>query len=206
LNRNARVNKARAMRKQRLKRYLARRKKLKAQRPRYDTLLTKIGAAKQLAGRAARLVTRRLPTQPEKNARVNFDYALNRTKLRQVRRREGRYLLRSNLTGTDPAKLGEFYLQLTQIEAAFKTLKSDLTIRPIYHQRLDRIEAHIFIAFLAYCLQVTLTMQLKPHAPGLTARSALQTLAAMQLIDVHFPTTDGRELIFTRHTEREPAQ
>ena len=200
----ARVDKERAMRKQRLKRYLARLKQLKNQRPRHDTLLIKLGAAKHQAGRAAQLVTLTLPSS-QNNERIEFDYTLNRTALRKVRSREGRYLLRSNLTDTDPAKLWEFYLQLTQIEAAFKTIKSDLSVRPIYHQRMDRIEAHIFIAFLAYCLQVTLTMKLKPHAPGLTARSALETLAGMQLLDVHFPTTDGRELIFQRYTQPEPA-
>lgn len=202
----ARVDKERAMRRKRLKRYLARLKKFTEQRPRYTTLLSKLGAAKALAGRAANLVHLTLPDAPKDNARVDFHYAIDREKLRIARRREGRYLLRSNLTATDPAQLWQFYLQLTQVEAAFKTLKSDLCIRPIYHQRLDRIEAHIFIAFLAYCLQVTLTMQLKPHAPGLTARSALDTLAALQMLDVHFPTTDGRELIFTRYTQPEPQQ
>jgi len=202
----ARVDKERAMRRKRVKRYLSRLKKLKAQRPRYTALLTKLGAARALAGRAAHLVKVILPEPPQKNTRVDFTYSLDRDKLRVVRRREGRYLLRSNLTATDPAQLWQFYLQLTQVEAAFKTLKSDLSIRPIYHQRLDRIEAHIFVAFLAYCLQVTLAMQLKPRAPGLTARSALDTLAAMQMLDVHFPTTDGRELIFTRYTQPEPQQ
>lgn len=202
----ARVDKERAMRRKRLKRYLLRLKKLKAQRPRYTALLTKLGAAQALAGRAARLIKVTLPEPPKHNARVDFNYALDREKLRVVRRREGRYLLRSNLTATDPAQLWEFYLQLTQVEAVFKTLKSDLSIRPIYHQRIDRSEAHIFVAFLAYCLQVTLALQLKPRAPGLTARSALESLAAIQLLDVHFPTTDGRELIFTRYTQPEPQQ
>ena len=69
-----------------------------------------------------------------------------------MRRREGRYLLRSNLPNEDPATLWQYYIRLTEIEQAFKELKHDLAIRPIYHQTDKRIEAHIFIAFIAYCL------------------------------------------------------
>jgi transposase len=206
---HSRVHKERAMRQQRLRRYLVRLKALKRQRPRYDTLLTKLGAAQALAGRAARLVKLRLPEAPDKQARkqrTDFDFELDRTRLRTVRKREGRYLLRSNLTATDPAQLWQFYLQLVEVEAAFKNLKSELAIRPIFHQREDRIEAHIFVCFLAYCVQVTLSHQLKQRAPGLTARQALDKLAAIQMLDVHFPTTDGRELIFARYTEPEADQ
>ena len=134
---------------------------------------------------------------------ATFTARLNRAKLRQVRRREGRYLLRTNLTETDPVKLWEYYLQLVRVEDAFRTLKSDLAIRPIYHQQPARIEAHVFLSFLAYCLYVTLARTLHPLAPGLTARSALEKFAAMQMVDVHLPTTDGRELLLTRYTEPE---
>ena len=118
-----------------------------------------------------------------------------------MRRREGRYLLRTNLNGRDPADLWRFYIQLTEIEAAFKNLKDDLQLRPIYHQCEQRIEAHIFVAFMAYCLHVTLRARLKPIAPGLTPRAVLDKMAAIQMLDVHFPTTDGRTLVLTRHTE-----
>jgi hypothetical protein len=127
-------------------------------------------------------------------------------KLRQVRRREGRYLLRSNLTGNDPVQLWTWYIQLTEVEQAFKELKGDLSVRPIYHQMDRRIEAHIFVAFLAYCLQVTLKARLRPLAPGLTPRSALEKFAAIQMVDVHLPTTDGRTLILSRYTEPEADQ
>ena len=137
---------------------------------------------------------------------MDFSFALNKAKLRLTRRREGRYLLRSNMSGTDPAKLWEFYLQLSEVEAAFKQLKGDLAVRPIYHQRENRIEAHIFVAFLAYCIQVTLKHRLWLKAPGLTARQALDKFSTLQMLDVHFPTTDGCELIFTRYTEPEPDQ
>jgi hypothetical protein len=171
--------------------------RLKAlQRPRYDALLTKPGAAQALAGRASSLVRLRLPEAPDKQARKQrTDFDLDRAKRRTVRKREGRYLLRSNLTATDPAHLWKFYLQLVEVEAAFKNLKSELAIRPIFHQREDRIEAHIFVYFLAYCVQVMLNHQLRQRATGLTARQALDKLATIQMVDVHFPTTDGRELI-----------
>jgi hypothetical protein len=133
-----------------------------------------------------------------------LNYSLNRQKLRIVRRREGRYLLRTNLTNQDPAVLWQYYVQLVAVEEAFKNLKGDLAIRPIFHKDEGRIEAHIFVAFLAYALQITLTRRLHALAPGLTARSALEKFAAVQMIDVHLPTTDGREIVLTRHTQPEP--
>src|SRR5206468_683942 len=116
-----------------------------------------------------------------------FSFTLNRSKLRRTRRREGRYLLRTNLADNDPAKLWQYYVQLVAVEEAFRNLKGDLAIRPVFHQDEARIEAHIFIAFLAYCMQVTLTRRLHALAPGLTARSALDKFAAVQMIDVHLP-------------------
>jgi len=205
----ARVHKERAMRRRRLKRLWARLHALQRQRPTYETLLLKLGAAKKEAGRAWALVQVTLPAPPpkdERTRRVDFTFTLDKAKLRRVRRREGRYLLRSNLTETDPARLWECYLQLVEVEAAFKNLKDELAVRPIYHQLPARIEAHIFVAFLAYCLHVTLKAHLRPHAPGLTVRQVLEKFAAIQMLDVHFPTTDGRELIFTRYTQPEPDQ
>lgn len=205
----ARISKERAIRRKKLKWLWRRLHELQRQRPSYEQLLMKLGAAQKQVGRVAALVRLELPEPPAKGARtrrVSFRFTLAQAALRRVRQREGRYLLRSNLTATDPAQLWQFYLQLVEVEAAFKNLKSDLAIRPIFHQRQDRIEAHIFVAFLAYCVYVTLKQQLKAHAPGLTVRQALEKLGAMQMLDVHFPTTDGRELIFTRYTEPEPDQ
>jgi transposase len=202
----SRISKERAMRRRKLKWLWARLKDLQRQRPTYETLLMKIGAARTEVGQVASLVNLILPDPPprgERSRRVDFGFTLSRSQLRATRRREGRYLLRSNLTATDPAKLWEFYLQLGEVEAAFRDLKTDLSIRPIFHQREDRIESHIFVAFLAYCVHVTFKHQLRAHAAGLTARQGLEKLSAMQLLDVHFPTTDGRELIFTRYTEPE---
>ena len=144
-----------------------------------------------------------LPGKDQPVTAETFCFKLNWQKLREARRREGSYLLRSNLTGGDPAKLWAFYLQLVEIEQAFKELKGDLAIRPIYHQTDARIEAHIFVAFLAYCLQVTLKQRLRSLAPGLTPRSVLEKMAAIQMVDMHLPTTDGRTVLLSRYTEPE---
>jgi transposase len=194
-----RIAKERSMRRRQLKWLWERLKKLSTMKLTRDALLMKLGAAQTKAPAAWRLIEIEVPKHG-----ASFAYRLDRDKLRQVRRREGRYLLRTNLTESDPAKLWEFYLQLVQVEAAFRTLKSDLALRPVFHQEESRIEAHIFIAFLAYCLHVTLGQQLKALAPGLTARSVLEKFATMQMIDVHIPTTDGRELNLTRYTQPEP--
>jgi transposase len=164
-----------------------------------DDLLIKLGQAKAKWPSGWRLVE--VEIDPKRAA---FRYRLDRKKLRQARRREGRYLLRSNLTEGDPAVLWSYYIQLVQVEEAFRTLKGDLAVRPIHHQEQGRIEAHIFIAFLAYCLHVTLGRRLKGLAPGLTPRSVFEKFAAIQMIDVHIPTTDGRELQLTRTTQPEP--
>ncbi len=111
--------------------------------------------------------------------------------------------MRTNLKEENPAVLWKRYVQLTQIEAAFRSLKNDLGIRPIYHQKQDRAEAHIMVAFLAYALSVTLKKRLEPHAPGLTAHAVLEKFASVQMLDVCLPTTDGRQLVMPRYTKPE---
>ena len=195
---HGRIHKERAMRRRKLKWLWARLKEIAAMELDREELLMKLGAARAKARAAWRLVD--IAVAPEG---ATFSFTLDRAKLRQVRRREGRYLLRTNLTGREPAELWRFYIQLVEIEAAFKTMKDDLQPRPIYHQIEQRVEAHIFVAFLAYCLHVTLRARLKPLAPGLTPRAVLDKFAAIQMLDVHFPTTDGRELVFCRYTQPE---
>jgi hypothetical protein len=95
-------------------------------------------------------------------------------------------------------------MQLVQVEEAFRNLKGDLGLRPIWHQLEGRVEAHVFISFLAYCLQVTLRSRLKALAPGLTPRAVFEKMANVRMLDVEFPTTDGRVLTLPRHTEPEP--
>lgn len=199
-----RIGKERGMRQRRLKRYVQRLRQLQGQGLTRDELLMKVGAARQDAGRAAYLIRLTLPQSHEAVTPDTFHFELDRARLRRTRRREGRYLLRTNLTGHDPGQLWTFYTQLTEVEQAFKELKHDLSIRPIYHFREERIEAHIFVAFLAYCLQVTLKNQLRRAAPGLTPRAVLEKFKTMQMVDVHLPTTDGRDLILSRYTQPEP--
>jgi hypothetical protein len=194
-----RVSKERAMRRRQLRWLWKRLRELVAMQVPREEMLMKLGAARARAPTAWRLVDIAMDKESSM-----FIYTLNRQKLRQIRRREGRYLLRTNLTENDPALLWQYYTQLVVVEQAFKNLKGDLAIRPVFHQDEHRVEAHIFIAFLAYCLQITLQRRLHALAPGLTARSALEKFAAVQMIDVHLPTTDGRELVMTRYTQPEP--
>ena len=194
-----RVTKERAMRRRQMKWLWKRLRQIAAMEITREERLMKLGAARSRAPSAWRLVT--IVTDKQTAA---FTFSLNRKKLRTVRRREGRYLLRTNLTDNDPALLWQYYIQLVAVEEAFRNLKGDLAIRPIFHKDPKRIEAHIFIAFLAYCLHVTLARRLHALAPGLTARSTLEKFAAVQMIDVHVPTTDGREIKLTRYTQPEP--
>jgi len=193
-----RVTKERAMRRRQMKWLGKRLRELVAMEISCEEMLMKLGAARSRAPTAWRLVD----IEMDKESSMFID-TLNWQKLRKVRRREGRYLLRTNLTENDPALLWQYYIQLVAVEQAFKNLKGDLAIRPVFHHDERRIEAHIFIAFLAYCLQVTLQRRLHALAPGLTARSVLEKFAAVQMIDVHLPTADGRELVLTRYTQPE---
>jgi hypothetical protein len=135
-----------------------------------------------------------------------FTCRLRTDKLRQVRRREGHYLLRSTLSAAEPAQLWQYYLPLTEVEHAFKELKGALAIRPLDHQTETRIEAPLFIAFVAYGLQVTLKQRLRVLAPGLTPRAVLDQLATIRMVDVPLPTTDGRYLVLPRYTQPDREQ
>jgi len=203
---SGRTDKERSMRRRRLKKLLKRLQELQEQTLTRDQLLLKLGAAKKEAGQVYGLVDIRLPDNGQAVTPETFRFALNRRNFRTARRREGSYLLRSNLKGDDPARLWQYYVQLTEVEQAFKELKGDLAIRPIYHQLDSRIEAHIFVAFMAYCLQVTLKHRLRALAPGLTPRAVLEKMTALQMVDVHLPTTDGRHLILSRYTQPEKDQ
>jgi hypothetical protein len=136
--------------------------------------LLRIGAAKKEAGRAFGFVKIRIPEAGQTVTRETFLFQVDKAKLKTAEQRDGHYLLRSNLTGEDPAVLWTRYVQLTQIESVFRCLKSELGIRPIYHQLEHRADAHVLIAFLAYCLQVTLKNRLLIHAPGLTPAAVFE--------------------------------
>jgi Transposase DDE domain len=201
-----RLAKERAMRLCKLRALIKRLKQLQQFKKKLtrDELLVAVGQAKEQAGRAFELLEIGWPQEGEAINAQTFTFRLALGKYRQWYRREGRYLLRTNLTDTDPKVLWEYYLQLVAIEAAFKNLKDDLQLRPIFHRKEERIEAHIFVAYLAYCLHVTLRAKLRSVAGGLTPQTVLEKFATMQMMEVYFPTEQpGKELLFRRYTQPE---
>ena len=199
-----RVAKERSMRRRRLRRLWAGLRELRNRKSiTRDDLLMHIGALKKEAGRDFRLVNISIPEPQEPVKENTFRFSLDRERLRQAYRREGRYLLRSNMQATAPETVWENYLLLTRIEQAFKDLKGSLSIRPIWHQLEKRIEAHIFVSFLAFCLHTTLRNLARGRAAGLTSEAILEKLSSMQMIDVHLPTTDGRHIVMSRYTQPE---
>ncbi len=192
-----------AIRRKRLARLLRKLRTMRKSLPKRDQLLLRIGAAKKEAGRAFGFVKIRLPKKDEAVTKETFSFQTDKAKLKAAQQRDGHYLLRSNLTGEDPAVLWARYVQLTQIESVFRSLKSELGIRPIYHQLERRADAHVLVAFLAYCLHVTLKNRLLIHAPGLTPAAVLEKLATIQIMEVWIPMLDGRWLMLPRHTQPE---
>jgi transposase len=190
-----------AMRRKRLARLLRKLRTMRKSLPKRDQLLLRIGAAKKEAGRAFGFVKIQIPEAGQAVTRETFSFQVDKVKLKAAQQRDGHYLLRSNLTGEDPAVLWTRYVQLTQIESVFRSLKSELGIRPIFHQLEHRADAHVLIAFLAYCLQVTLKNRLLIYAPGLTPAAVLEKLATIQMVEVWIPMVDGRWLVLPRHTQ-----
>jgi len=195
--------KERAIRKYKLRKYLQGLAKLRKSCRNRDRLMEKLGALKQQAGKSARCVDITIPQQGRTVTQENFTYHLNRAAYKRMMLQDGMYLLRTNITETAPDVIWQRYVLLTQVEAAFRCLKSDLAVRPVYHQLEHRVEAHIFVAFLAYCLMVTLQQKLRYHAPGLTGRDVLDKLGAIVMIDVCIPTDDGRILQMRRYSQPE---
>lgn len=198
-----RVFKERAMRLRQLKALCHRLKELQNQKQPLsrDKLLMELGAAKSKWPQSWRLMEITLPETSQPAETHLFSFRLNWQKLRIARLREGSYLLRSNLTDTSPEQLWQLYMRLCNIEEAFRNLKGDLSLRPIYHQREDRIEAHIFISFLAYCIHITIRNKLRFHAAGLTPRTLIEKFSSIQMIDVHLPTCEQHTIILSRYTQ-----
>jgi transposase len=192
-----------AIRRKRLVRLLRKLRAMRKSLPKRDQLLLRIGAAKKEAGRAFGFVKIRLPQADEAVTRETFSFQVDKAKLKAAEQRDGHYLLRSNLTAEDPAVLWTRYVQLTQIESVFRCLKSELSIRPIHHQLEHRADAHVLIAFLAYCLQVTLKNRLMIHASGLTPAAVFEKMATIQMVEVWIPMLDGRWLMLPRYTQPE---
>ena len=192
-----------AIRRKRLVRLLRKLRAMRKSLPKRDQLLLRIGAAKKEAGRAFGFVKIRLPQTGDAVTRETFSFQTDKAKLKAAEQRDGHYLLRSNLTAEDPAVLWTRYVQLTQIESVFRCLKSELSIRPIHHQLEHRADAHVLIAFLAYCLQVTLKNRLMIHASGLTPAAVFEKMATIQMVEVWIPMLDGRWLMLPRYTQPE---
>ena len=199
-----RVAKERSMRRRRLKRLWRSLHELRNRKSiTRDDLLMQIGALKKEAGRDFGLVRISPPNPQEPVNESTFHFSLDRERLRRTLRREERYLLRSNMQASSPETVWESYLLLTRREQAFKDLKGSLSIRPIWHQLEKRIEAHIFVSFLAFCLHTTLRNLARGRAAGLTSEAILEKLSTMQMIDIHLPTTDGRHIVMSRYTQPE---
>jgi len=202
-----RIQKERSMRRRKLRKLRDRLGEIKRMKKlTHKECLMKLGAARKDAGRAWHLVEV-VPAGEPQDATA-FTYRLRRDAVRRVHHREGRYLLRSNLDAetNSPSELWKYYIQLVEIEEAFRNLKGDLGVRPIFHQKESRIEAHIFVSFLAYCLHVTMRQKLKALATGLTPRELLAKFSAIQMLDVHLPTTDGRTVEMSRYTQPDKDQ
>jgi transposase len=189
---------------------------LRRRLPRRDTLLKRVAVLQSKAGHAAKLIRVHLPAEGEPVTRESFRFELDADAFRDRGTRHGAYLLRTNLNDPEAAPAGleaisgdapalwSMYMQLVWVEAAFRSLKSDLGVRPIYHQLQSRVEAHILVAFLGYALAALLRKKLSSQAPGLTPAAALEMMREIRMVDVCIPTTDGRWLIMPRHTEPEP--
>ena len=133
-------------------------------------------------------------------------WSWNKGRLRGAKLRQGAYLLRTNLDPMDPDALWRQYVQLTEVEAAFRALKSELAIRPIWHRIQRRVEAHILVAFLGYCLWVCLKQKLKVVAESITPARTLESLRSIFMVEVWFRLRDGRHLCLPRITEPEKQQ
>jgi transposase len=210
-----RQKKENAMRRRKLKKLVQGLNRLKRRKNvKRDYLLERLAVLKKEAGRVASFVQIRKPAPGEPVNRTTFTAKLDKAALKKAMDRDGSYILRAHVPWEQwPAGiekqapvLWEWYMQLVRVEEAFKTLKSDLDLRPIHHQIEKRVEAHILVAFLGYCLSVTLRMKLSAAAPGLTPRAALQSLSGIQMLEVQVPTSDGRVLVMPRHTEPEAHQ
>ena len=204
-----------AMRRRKLKKLVHGLNRLKRnKRINRDELIRKVAVLKKEAGRIGSFVKVVEPGPSEPVNRETFTAKLDRAAWKKALERDGCYILRAHVPWEQwPAGmerkapvLWEWYMQLVRVEESFKTLKSDLNLRPIHHQIERRVEAHILVAFLGYCLTMTLRMKLSASAPGLTPRAALQSLSSIQMLEVHVPTSDGRTLVMPRYTEPEAQQ
>lgn len=213
-----RRKKENAMRRRRLKKLVHGLNRLKRRVGRMkikrDYLLERIAVLRKEAGCVGAFVQIHKPAPTEPVNRATFTARLDKAAWKKALQRDGCYLLRAHIPWEQWPRgieqqapvLWKWYMQLVRVEEAFKTLKGELNLRPIHHQLQKRVEAHILVAFLGYCLSSSLRMKLSAAAPGLTPRAALRSLSAIQMLEVQLPTTDGRVLVMPRYTEPEAQQ
>ena len=203
------------MRRRRLKKLVHGLNRLKQSKSiKRDALIRKVAVLRKEAGRIASFVKVKEPGPDQPVNRQTFTCTFDRAAWKKAMDRDGCYILRAHVPferwpeGMEERApvLWKWYMQLVRVEEAFKTLKGELGLRPIHHQLQARVEAHVLVAFLGYCLSATLRMKLASAASGLTPRAALLSLGAIQMLEVHVPTTDGRVLVMPRHTEPDPQQ
>jgi transposase len=199
----SRRQKERAIRHRKVRQYLSGLASLKKSYRDRDRFFKRLGVLQHQAGSSSKCVDLQLPPEGEKVSPDNFQFSFNREVYRQMIHRDGKYFLRTNQISKDPIELWEQYMLQTRVEQAFRELKSPLSIRPIHHQLESRVEAHIFVSFLSYCLQTTLRHKLKQCASGLTSQAVLEVFSQIQLLDVFIPTQDNRTLHLQRYTEPE---
>ncbi len=142
----------------------------------------------------------------EASGQLSIEWSAKDSQRQWREAREGAYLLRTNLTATTASELWAKYMQLTEVEAAFRALKSELSIRPLFHQLERRVKAHVMVGFLGYALWVTLKHLLRRKQSDWSATRALAELATLQSADIVLPTTDGREIRLRRITEPSAGQ
>lgn len=169
---------------------------------RYDVLVKRLGRLEERYTQVFGFIELEYSRKDE--AIDHFTFRLKRQELRKAYRQDGVYLLRTNLAEKNPAKLWEAYIQLTEVESAFRTLKSEVGLRPIFHWVAPRVEAHIMLAFMGYCLWVCLKWKLKALANGLSPRQMLELFRNIQLVEVWFDTVDGRKICLPRITMPAP--
>jgi transposase len=198
----SRMAKERAIRKRKLRDYLEGLDKLQKYRDR-DRFMKRLGVLHHQAGSCRHCVDLKLPAEGKRVSKKNFKFSFNHQKYRAMIYRDGMYFLRTNQTGKEAVELWQQYMLQCNVEQAFKELKSDIGVRPVYHHKEERVDAHIFVAFLSYCLQTTLRHKLRQSASGLTAQSVLEALCRIQMLDVTFETQDNRVLLMQRYTEPE---
>ena len=167
-----------------------------------DELLKRLAVAEAKAGRAWKMISITLPKEGQKVTPETFHWHLDWDRIDEARANdEGTYLLRTNLPECDPKTLWKRYMIQGEIEYAFRELKNDLGLRPVYHQLDDRIEAHVFTAFMALCLFQTLRAIARERAPGLTPRQIVEKFRTVKMVDVVMPTTDHRIVTLPRYIE-----